>query len=157
MSNTYTKSFEVRIFPTKEQEQKLWDHVHSCRFMWNYMLDIQLQRYDAGEDHLSRNDMINQISGLRVAEGYEWLQSVSTYSLGLVCTDLSVAYKRLFSGVSRKPRFKSRKRSKTTFPTRPDSVYFIFVKMNTNQKSNSGNGNLFFTDEVSLAHSFCSL
>lgn len=43
------KSYKIRIYPTKEQEQKLWQHIGARRFIWNYMLDLQQKRYEDGD------------------------------------------------------------------------------------------------------------
>ena len=39
------KSYKIRIFPTKDQEQLIYKHIGCCRFIWNYMLDLQNTRY----------------------------------------------------------------------------------------------------------------
>ena len=35
------RSFKVRLYPTKEQEELMWKHVNCSRFIWNYMLALQ--------------------------------------------------------------------------------------------------------------------
>ena len=35
----------VRIYPTKEQEQKLWQSVGTARFIYNYTLAKQEENY----------------------------------------------------------------------------------------------------------------
>ena len=53
------KSFKIRLYPTKEQEQLMRMHIGCCRFIWNYMLDIQHKNHEAGEKYLSAFSMIN--------------------------------------------------------------------------------------------------
>lgn len=53
--------------------------------MYNYMLDLQKKRYEAGEKHLSAFSMIKLITPLKQQEGYEWLCRVSTTSMQRVC------------------------------------------------------------------------
>lgn len=36
---------KVRIYPTKEQEQKLWQSVGTARFIYNYTLAKQEENY----------------------------------------------------------------------------------------------------------------
>ena len=47
------RSFKVRLYPTKEQEELMWKHINCYRFIWNYMLALQNERYKNGEKYLS--------------------------------------------------------------------------------------------------------
>lgn len=118
------KSYKIRLYPTKEQEQKMWQHIGACRYTWNYMLALQQKRYEDGEKHLSRFDMIKCLTLLKKEEEKLWLKEVSNTSLQIVCTDLSKSYKAFFRKQNGFPKFKSRKRSKPNFPTRYDAVWF---------------------------------
>lgn len=117
------KSFKVRIYPTKSQEALMWKHIGSCRFIWNYMLSEQERLHDLGERHLSAFDMINLLKPLKNDGEHEWLYEVSSTSLQIACQDLDKAYKSFFKKQSGFPKFKSRKRSKSNFPTR-ETIYF---------------------------------
>ena len=118
------RSYKVRIYPTKEQEILMNKHIDCCRFIWNYMLALNLEREKLGEYPLSKFDMINEISLLRRQPQYEWIKDVSRYSLDVICGDLDEAYKRFFSKNSRKPKFKKKAKAKRTFPVRYDRTYF---------------------------------
>ena len=43
------KGFKVRLFPNEVQTQLLWKHINVGRFVWNYALAEQLNRYKNGE------------------------------------------------------------------------------------------------------------
>ena len=118
------KSFKIRIYPTKEQEQKMRQHVGACRYIYNYMLAKQQERYEAGEKHLSHFDMVNLLKPLKNDGEHGWLYEVSSTSLQRVCGDLNEAYQAFFKKRSGFPRFKSCKRSKTNFPVRAENFYF---------------------------------
>lgn len=118
------KSYKIRLYPTKEQEQLMWKHVGSCRFIWNWMLAKQEELYKQGEKHLSGFDMINLLSPMKKQEEYKWMREVSNISLCTICRDLDKAYKMFFKKTSGFPKFKSRKKSKPNFPIRTDTLYF---------------------------------
>ena len=118
------RSFKVRLFPTKEQEQMFYQHIGCCRFVWNYMVELQQKRKENEEKHLSRFDMIKLLTPLKKEEEYKWLNEVSNISLQITCTDLSKAYKSFFEKIAKYPKFKSRKCSTKSFPARADSIYF---------------------------------
>lgn len=112
------KGFKIRIYPTKDQEQLFWRHIGACRFIWNLMLDIQNKQYELGAKHLSAFEMINLLTAIKADEEYVWLRGISRTSLDRECQDVSKAYDRFFSKISRYPKFKSRKRSKPAYPVR---------------------------------------
>ena len=118
------KSFKIRLFPTPEQEELIWKHIGSCRFIWNWMLAKQNELYEQGEKHLSAFSMINLLKPLKNDGEHRWLYDVSNSSLQVVCRDLDRAYSVFFAKRTRFPRFKSRKRSKPNYPVRPDGAYF---------------------------------
>ncbi len=153
------KSYKVRLYPTKEQEQKMWQHIGACRYIWNYMLALQEQRYKDGEKHLSNYDMINVMPVLKKESDKRWLQDVSSQALNIVCTDLSKAYDTFFKKQSGFPKFKSRKRSKPNFPTRCNRLWFSETHTNiekigkivykTDRELPLGRGNKFTNPRVS--------
>lgn len=118
------KGFKIRLYPTAEQEQKMWQHIGACRYVWNYMLAEQIRRYENGEKHLSQFDMTNLLKPLKNDGEHDWMYECSNTSYQRVCTDLDKAYKSLFKKQARKPKFKSRKKSKPSCPTREDRMSF---------------------------------
>ena len=109
------KGFKVRIYPTKEQEDLIWKHIHASRFIWNYMLGMQIENYEAGGKFISAFNMNKLLTPLKKQDGFEWLDEISTTMLQRTCVDLAEAYKNFFGG-SGFPKFKSRKRTKSTLP-----------------------------------------
>ena len=118
------KSYKIRIFPTKDQEQLIYKHIGCCRFIWNYMLDLQNTRYKNKEKYLSAFDMIKLLTPLKKQKEYEWLNEVSNKSLCNICRDLDKAFQNLFKKISKHPKFKSKKASRLAYPLRCDGVYF---------------------------------
>ena len=124
------KSYKIRLYPTKEQEQKMWKHIGACRYIWNYMLALQQKRYEDGEKYLSRFNMMKHLTSLKKEEEKQWLKDVSCISLQIVCTDLAKSYDAFFKKKRGMPKFKSRKRSKISFPTRCDAIWFSESNVN---------------------------
>ena len=119
------KSYKIRIYPTAEQEAKMWQHVGACRYIWNYMLEVQIKRHEQCEKHLSAFDTINLLKPLKNDGEHDWLYEVSNTSLQIICRDLDKAYKDFFKNGRGFPKFKSRKRSKQNFPIRETKLYFL--------------------------------
>lgn len=110
------RSYKVRLFPDKEQEAKMWQHIGASRWVWNYMLEEQKRRYENGEKHMSAFDMNRFLTEVKHKEENSWLHSISTGTLQRTCADLAQAYNDFFGKRSGFPKFKNRKRSKTSFP-----------------------------------------
>lgn len=107
-------SKKIRIIPTMEQEQKLWQSVGTARFIYNWTLARQEDNYKNGVKFISNNDLRKEITQLKKNE-LSWLNEVSNNVAKQAVKDGCEAYDRFFKGMAKKPRFKSRKRSKKSF------------------------------------------
>lgn len=112
----------------------MWQHIGSCRYVWNWILTKQRELYEQGEKHLSAFSMMKLLTSVKNDGEHEWLYNVSSTSLQIVCRDLQKAYDRFFKKVSGFPKFKSRKRSKPSYPVCGNRFYFIDSKMIQIQK-----------------------
>lgn len=118
------RSYRVRIYPTKEQEILMNKHIDCCRFIWNYMLALNLEREKLGERRLSQFNMNKEITPLKKQPQYQWLNEVSAGSLQVICGDLNHAYENFFNGVCRKPKFKKKAKAKRILPVVCNKIYF---------------------------------
>ena len=105
---------KVRIYPTKEQEQKLWQSVGTARFIYNYTLAKQEENYKSGGKFISDGVIRKELTQLKKTE-LPWLNEVSNNVAKQAVKDACNAYKRFFKGLAKKPKFKSRKKSKPSF------------------------------------------
>ena len=105
---------KVRIYPSKIQEQKLWQSVGTARFIYNWTLSRQEENYKNGGKFISDNELRKEITKLKKDE-LSWLNEVSNNVAKQAVKDGCDAYKRFFKGLSDKPRFKSRRKSRKSF------------------------------------------
>ena len=105
---------KVRIYPTKEQEQKLWQSVGTARFIYNYTLAKQEENYKNGGKFISDGIIRKELTQLKKSE-LIWLNEVSNNVTKQAVKDACNAYKRFFKGLAKKPKFKIRKKSKPSF------------------------------------------
>lgn len=116
--------YKVRLYPTREQEVLFKKHIGCCRYIWNYMLDLQKETYANGGKYLPAFSMINLITPLKHDGKHDWLNEVSRASLNRTCQDLDIAYKRFFNKISNQPRLKTKKKSKLIYPVACNKTYF---------------------------------
>lgn len=109
---------KVRIYPTKEQEQKLWQSVGTARFIYNYTLAKQEENYKSGGKFISDGVIRKELTQLKKSE-LTWLNEVSNNIAKQAVKDACNAYKRFFKGLANKPKFKSKKKSKASFYNDP--------------------------------------
>ena len=109
---------KVRIYPTKEQEQKLWKSVGTARFIYNYTLAKQEENYKNDGKFISDGTIRKELTQLKKSE-LTWLNEVSNNVTKQAVKDACNAYKRFFKGLAKRPRFKSKKKSKPSFYNDP--------------------------------------
>ncbi len=105
---------KIRLKPTPEQEQKMWQAVGAARFVYNWTLDRQIENYKNGGKFISDNELRKEITQLKKDE-LSWLNQVSNNVAKQAVKDCCVAYKNFFTKKAKRPRFKSRKKSKPSF------------------------------------------
>ncbi len=111
---------KVRIKPTPEQEQQLWRSAGATRWTYNWTLARQEENYRNGGKFFSDGELRKELTKLKQSEEYVWLNQISAQTTKQAVKDACDAYKKMFKGQSRKPKFKSRKRSKPAFYSRYD-------------------------------------
>lgn len=109
---------KVRLYPTKEQEQKLWQSVGTARFIYNYTLAKQEENHRNGGKFITDGTIRKELTQLKKSE-LTWLNEVSNNVAKQAVKDACNSYKRFFKGLANKPKFKSRRKSKPSFYNDP--------------------------------------
>ncbi len=144
------KGHKVRLLPTEEQEKLLWKSVNASRFVWNWGLAFQMDRFSNGESHLSGYDLRKVLVPLKKTEKFNWLNEVSSKVCSQGLLDLDTAYKKFFKiqktgekftkkaiqkakrkgrkltpyDLNGHPKFKSKRKAKPSFYVTVDNFYF---------------------------------
>ena len=109
------KARKVRLNPTKQQQQIMWQSVGTARFIYNWTLGKQEENYKNGGKFISDNDLRIEITLLKKTNDYRWLNEVSNNVAKQAVKDACDAYKKFFKGLADRPRFKSRRKAKPSF------------------------------------------
>ena len=105
---------KVRLYPNEIQEQKLWKSVGTSRFIYNWTLARQEENYKNGGKFVPDGVLRKELTQLKKSE-LSWLNEVSNNVAKQSVKDACNAYKRFFKGLSDKPKFKSKRKSKKSF------------------------------------------
>lgn len=100
------KAYKFRLVPTTKQEVILNKSVGSCRFIYNYFLQLNIDTYAKTEKFVFNVEMINKLPELK--EQFIFLKEVFSQSLQTVLRNLDTALKRCFKGLSEFPKFKKK-------------------------------------------------
>lgn len=118
------KTIRVMLVPNNKQKTKLFSYAGTARFTYNWTLSRQKENYEAGGKFISDNDLRKEFTRLRNSEEYAWLLQVSNNVTKQAIKDACNSYKRFFKGQSQFPRYKSKRRSRTSFFQDPIKIKF---------------------------------
>ena len=106
---------KIRLFPTKEQEEKMIESCNVARYIYNYTLAKQERNYKDGNKFIKNTEIRKEITKLKKTEEFSWLNNVSNNVTKQAVKDACNAYLKYFKGLSEKPRFKKKWKSRESF------------------------------------------
>lgn len=112
------------LIPNNKQETKLFQYAGTARFAFNWALAREKENYKNGGRFISDNDLRKEFTVLRNSEEYQWLQNISNNVTKQAIKDSCNDYKRFFKGLSKYPKYKSKKKSKPSFFQDPVKIKF---------------------------------
>src|SRR6056297_3597006 len=90
------RAYKYRMYPTKEQEEKFFQHFGACRFIYNWALEQKIKSYEQDGKSISRFDLNKRITILKRDREHEWLKDVNSQSLQGATLNLDNAFTRFF-------------------------------------------------------------
>ncbi|MBE9260671.1 transposase, partial [Dolichospermum sp. LEGE 00246] len=100
------KVVKIRLYPDAQQQQSLAQAFGSCRWLWNYFLNLMNETYKETGKGLSGYEVKKIIPQLK--KEHEWLSSTYSQCLQKVCLNLGVAFNDFFEKRAKYPKFKSK-------------------------------------------------
>jgi putative transposase len=103
------KAFKMRIYPNVEQREQLKQTFGAVHFVWNQMLDMQIERFknNPSASYLNNFAMDHLLKQLK--KEYLWLKNAESTALQSANRHLDDAFKRFFKNQNKFPKFKSKK------------------------------------------------
>ncbi|MHC1684271.1 MAG: RNA-guided endonuclease InsQ/TnpB family protein [Clostridiaceae bacterium] len=124
------KSVKIRLFSTTEQETLMYKSCGVARFAYNWGLAKWEEEYKQGLK-LSKISLKKEFNNtIKRDKKYSWLYEVSGQITVQAFEDLNTAYKNFFKGLSKYPKFKTKKKSKQSFYVRYDRMNIKDGKIN---------------------------
>lgn len=115
------RAIKIRLLPTKEQENLFWRSAGTARWAYNYFLDANEQAYKEGR-RITEGEVRKYINNVLKKTTHIWLKEVGSNVMKQGVKDAALALKRYIKGISGKPKFKSRRKSKISFYVNYESL-----------------------------------
>ena len=119
---------KIRLKPTKEQEILFWKSCGVARWSYNYFLAESENHYaeylkgNRDKKAIKESDVRKYINNVLKKTTHTWLKEVGSNVMKQAVKDADLARKRWFQGVSERPRFKSKHKSKNSFYVNYESL-----------------------------------
>lgn len=93
------KTYQIRIFPTKEQEDDLNELSFIRSLVWNELLDIQIKSYESNKTIYNKFDLNNMLPELK--EKYPIWKKMNSKAIQTISTELFGSYRSFFNLVKK--------------------------------------------------------
>ena len=104
------RAIKVRLYPNKEQEQKINKTLGCYRFVYNHMLALKQEEYNENKKSLGLKELSRYFHRtLRKDEQYSWLIEENTAVMEQAIRQMLSAYGKFFKQHNGFPKFKSKK------------------------------------------------
>ena len=126
--STIIKGYKYRIYPTYEQKNEIDKNISLYRYVYNWAIAQERKFYEEYIQGLRKYQfegfytMVTLFKDVR--KNTPWLQEITVGNARCAIRDAINAYERFFNHFNNKPKFKSKKKSKKSFGTRNDRMYF---------------------------------
>ena len=108
------KTYKVKLKLNNKQKTRLFRNASVSRFAYNLTIELQEENYKKGNKFLSDSE-IRKIITKRKQNDLAWLYDYNCDIVKQAVKDACKAYKKFFNKKSKKPRFHSKKNSRTSF------------------------------------------
>lgn len=109
------KTIRVMLIPNNRQRSKLFRYANAARFAYNWALEKQQENYKDSGKFLSDVDLRKEFTKMKQTQEYIWLNTISNNVTKQAIKDACDAYKKFFKGLTKFPKFKSRKKTTPSF------------------------------------------
>lgn len=133
MMKQVRKTFKYRIYPNKEQQQKLAVYFGNVRFVYNYFLNERKKQYEQTGKSDNYYTQCKKLTSLKNEEDYSFLNQTACLTLQYSIKNLEIAYTRFFTKKTEFPKF-HKKKSRQSFSSnqnlkiKDDRICFVGFK-----------------------------
>lgn len=125
MNDTCMRSYKIKIYPTKEQKERLLELMNLYRFCYNWGLSKEKESYESGNGFLENFELHEEFKKYRNSLNEDWIKRIPINTADRALNDVIQAFKFFFNKSSRYPVYKSKKKyNNMKFSVRGQRVKF---------------------------------
>lgn len=102
------RAVKIKIYPSKNQAEKLNQNFGACRWVYNYALEKKTKHYNKSKESLSILKISNEITKLKGQKETSWLKNANAVALQQSLRNLDGAFQKFFKKQNKFPVFKSK-------------------------------------------------
>ena len=118
------KTIRVMLIPNNHQATRLFQFAGTARFAFNWALEQEKKNYDACGKFISDYELRKMFTQYKNEPAHEWLYTISNNVCKQAIKDAVEAYHKFFKGLSKHPKYKSRKHNRPSFYADPVKIRF---------------------------------
>ena len=135
------KTYKIMLQPNNKQKTKMFNMAGTARFAYNWCLDKQQTNYKNGGKFMNDSELRKEFTILKKQGEYKWLNNISTNVPKQAIKDACNSYMKFFKKQSEFPKFKSRKKSKSSFYVDTDKIQITETHVKLEKVSSSARKN----------------
>ena len=122
------KQCKFRLYPNKEQEEKIQKNFGCVRFVYNHYLQKRNEAYQSKKENISLTECAKDLTQLKKVPGYEWLAEADDNSLRYALRDLDFAYNAFFQSLNTGdysagfPKFKGKRETRQSYRSKNNTI-----------------------------------
>lgn len=90
------RAYKYRIYPTKEQAEKINQTIGVCRFLYNLALETKIYAYKSQRKNISYFDFCRQLTDLK--KDCPWIGEINSQAACSAIKNVESAFKNLYAG-----------------------------------------------------------
>ena len=109
------KTLKIKLKPNNKQETKMFQFAGAKRFAYNWAITKEQENYKNDGKFIQDSVLRKEFTQLKKTDEYKWLYFISNNVTKQAIKDACMSYKRFFKGLSKPPKFKSKKNDRPSF------------------------------------------
>lgn len=119
------KNYRIKLHNlTDEQKQRIINHSNIRRFLYNWGLEMSNKIYKETGRTPNYQELSKMFTSYKKLPGNEWLDKANVNVCRYSFIDLGAAFHNFFTGIAKRPIFKSKKTDSIRIAVRPDCLTF---------------------------------
>ena len=118
------KSYRVKIYPDKNQSEKIIQFCNAARFAYNWAIAEEQKAYEELKTFIPAYVLTTLWTQFKKQEGNEWLKDISARATKIAVLNAAKAYENFFKKRAKFPKFKKKGKSKMSCATHEQTIAF---------------------------------